>query len=125
MDKPLSFSQGPGWRMVYLSLFFALFVGGLSLYGQLQRGVGYGESLILSAARDSAMADSIALAVDLAREAAEQANINNLIAREGVRRIERKMESLTASLIVAQRKEIRAVAAKTDSMQSKIGRAHV
>jgi hypothetical protein len=111
----------PSWRTVYLSLLLALMVGGAWVASETRYGVrGYGENLLGRARRDSAMADSIALAVELARRAVIQADSNNAETRRGVEEIKVTLERMAKRAERVQVAQTRAVVAKVESLNTTV-----
>lgn len=108
------------WRTLYVSLFCVLAAQLVSLSMQAKRNEAVSEQLIIRAMRTSAMTDSIAAGVELARAAATQAVKNQTEIRNGVSAILKRVDRLDRMNRVGRRNLVRKIAhvqSTADSVQ--------
>jgi hypothetical protein len=112
--------SGPSWRFVYLCMFLALFVVSAWMATELRRGVGYGESLIALQRQQSAAQDSLALGVELARNAASSAESNSILIRGAVVEIKSAVDRNGRLVRKLARANAQRLSAKIDSVKATV-----
>jgi hypothetical protein len=109
-----------GWRIAFAAAFLALGTATAWVATEIQRGHGYGADLVVRAKRDSAMSDSIALAIELARQAVIRAEASTRETRRGVQDIKATLNKLSRQERKLQARQAREVVAKVESVKTSV-----